>query len=198
MYNPLQNAAIFLLNTALGIYITLVLLRLLLQILRADFYNPICQFIVKITNPVLVPLRKFIPGLFGIDFAAVILLFLLQFILLSGLHFIISGSMFNLSIGVFSGLVILAFGKLLSLTLSVFTFSIFIYVIISWFPSATQNPIFPLIYTLCYPILAPIKRKITPVAGLDLSPLIALILLQLTKYIIIEPIMHLAGKVMLY
>ena len=98
MYNPFQNAGIFLLNTIFGIYITLLLLRFLLQILRADFYNPVCQLLVKITNPLLTPLRRVIPGFFGIDFAAIVLLFILQFVLIYALNFIISGGILSLNI----------------------------------------------------------------------------------------------------
>ena len=74
MESYLSDAALFLVDTILGIYILLVLLRFLLQLVRADFYNPISQFIVRATNPPLVRLRRFIPGLWGVDLAALLLL----------------------------------------------------------------------------------------------------------------------------
>ena len=72
------NAGVFLINTVFGLYILIVMLRFLLQLVRGDFYNPVSQFLVKVTSPALVPLRRVIPGLFGIDFAAVFLLLVLQ------------------------------------------------------------------------------------------------------------------------
>ena len=79
MGNPyIGNAATFLVNTLFGIYILIVMLRFLFQLVRADFYNPVSQFIVRATNPPLRPLRRFIPGLGGIDLAAPILMLALK------------------------------------------------------------------------------------------------------------------------
>ena len=80
MDNFLANAGSYLISTIFGLYIIIVLLRFLLQAVRADFYNPLSQFIVKATAPVLNPLRRIIPGLFGIDIASILLAYSLQYI----------------------------------------------------------------------------------------------------------------------
>ena len=76
--NPLSNAGVFLISTLFGLYILAIMLRLILQMVRADFYNPVSRFIVKITNPPLKPLRRFIPGFAGIDMASVFVMMVLQ------------------------------------------------------------------------------------------------------------------------
>ncbi|PWS15420.1 YggT family protein, partial [Klebsiella pneumoniae] len=76
--NYIQNAAVYLIELLYGLYILIVLVRFLLQTARANFYNPISQFVVKATNPLLVPLRRIIPGYGGVDIAALVLLYLLQ------------------------------------------------------------------------------------------------------------------------
>ena len=80
MDNFLVNAGSYLISTLLGLYIIIVLLRFLLQMVRADFYNPLCQFIVKATSPILIPIRRVIPGLYGIDIASLLLAYCLQYI----------------------------------------------------------------------------------------------------------------------
>ena len=78
MGSPFGDAATFLVETLFGLYVLAVMLRLLLQFFRADFYNPVSQFLVKITNPLVVPLRRVLPGLGGLDLSSLVLSLLLQ------------------------------------------------------------------------------------------------------------------------
>ena len=118
----LLNPLAFLVDTLFSLYILVVMLRFLLQTVRADFYNPITQFLVKLTNAPLKPLRRIIPGWGGIDVASLVLAFLLQFIGL-GLLLAISGA--PLGVALLPGLLIATLTKLVSLLLYIYLFSIF-------------------------------------------------------------------------
>ena len=186
-----SNAAVFLIQTVFGIYMLAVLLRLLLQIVRADFYNPFSQFLVKITNPVLVPLRRVIPGLFGVDLASVLLLLALQMAELALIGLI------NHHGWQLSGLLLLAVADLIALLLNVFLFSILIQVILSWVRPGEYNPLSALLYSLNEPLLAPARRMLPPMAGLDLSPIIVLVALQLASRLIVAPLSDMGRVFML-
>lgn len=175
-------SAVFLIQTLFGLYILAVMLRLLLQWVRADFYNPVSQFLVKITNPPLRPLRRVIPGWGGIDFASVLLLVALQMLEL----FLV-----NTTLGTSQPVAGLAFSAviaLLNLLVNIYVFAIIIQVILSWVAPNTYNPVTGLIHHLTEPLLAPARRMIPPISGIDLSPLAVLVLLQLTKMLIIAPL----------
>lgn len=186
-----SNAAMFLIQTVFGMYILAVLLRLLLQVVRADFYNPFSQFLVKITNPVLVPLRRVIPGLFGVDLASVLLLLALQMAELA-LIGLLSNQGWHLS-----GLLLLAAADLIALLLNVFLFSILIQVILSWVRPGEYNPLTALLHSLNEPLLAPARRMLPPMAGLDLSPIIVLVVLQLASMLIVAPLSNMGRAFML-
>ena len=184
------NAGVFLINTVFGLYILIVMLRFLLQLVRGDFYNPVSQFLVKATSPVLVPLRRIIPGLFGIDFAAVFLLLVLQImqLVLVGL---VKGYAFQPL-----GLVVMSIAELASLTLNIFFFSILIQVILSWVNPGTYNPVTALVYGLNEPLLRPARRLIPPVSGFDFSPLVVGVALKLVEMTLIAWLVN-TGKGML-
>ena len=176
------NAATFLIENLFGLYILLVMLRFLLQWARADFYNPVSQFIVKATQPALTPLRKFIPGFGGLDTAALVFMVILKIVelwLVAGLQGM------SPHIG---GLAMLSVAELLSLLIYVFIFSILIQVIISWVNPGMHNPVMGLLHSLSEPLLGPARRVIPPISGLDLSPIIVIIVLQLASMLVVAPI----------
>lgn len=184
----LSQASAFLIDTVFGLYILLVLLRFLLQLARADFYNPICQFLVKATNPPLKPLRRIVPGLWKIDLASVVLLLALQMTALWLIH-LAAGRSISIE-----GLFVLSMADLLGLTLNVFLVSILIQVILSWVgPGAHNNPVFSILYSLNEPLLAPARRVLPSMSGIDFSPLLVLIAIQLLKILVLSPISDL-GK----
>jgi YggT family protein len=172
--NPLE----FLITTLFSLYILAVMLRFLLGAVRADFYNPVSQFLVRITNPILAPMRKIIPSAGKYDTAALVLMLLLQLTSLI-LLVLLRGS--SLSI---VGLLLFAIAELVLLLINIFIFSIVVQVILSWVNPGTYTPVGALLYSLTNPVLAPIQRIIPPVAGIDLSPLFALIGLQVLKMLI--------------
>lgn len=179
----LSNSGVFLIHTLFGLYILIVMLRLLLQCMRADFYNPFSQFLVKATNPPLLPLRRIIPGFWGIDMAAVVLAYLLTMTEIALVSTLGHGG-----IPAIIGLCIMAFADLLSLTINIFLFAILIQIVLSWVSPQTNNPITNLLYSLTEPILGRARRIIPPFSGLDLSPILAIIFLQLLKMLLVAPI----------
>jgi YggT family protein len=181
--NPLE----FLIGTLFSLYILAVMLRFLLALVRADFYNPVSQFLVKVTNPLLAPLRRVIPASGKLDSSSLVLMLLLQITSL----FIIAllrGKQLSLIT-----LLVLALAELLSLVLNVFLFAILIQVIVSWINPGTYNPAISLLYSITEPVLRPCRRLLPPISGMDLSPIIALIGIQLAKMLLLPPLQHLAG-----
>jgi len=169
-----SNAGLFLLNVIFGLYIFAVLLRFLLQLVRADFYNPIAQFLVAITNPPLKPLRRVIPGMYGIDFASLALLLLLELVLQTLL-----ATLLNQPVTV-ATLFVRGIFDLLHSTLNVFLFGILIMVILSWI-NPYPNALSQLLGRLTEPLLRPARRAIPSLAGIDLSPMLVMLVLILMQ-----------------
>lgn len=178
-----SNAGIYLIKTVFGLYIVALLLRILLQWVRADFYNPVVQFLVKITNPPLLPLRRMVPGLYGLDLAGVILILVLKLAQLA----LIFGLVGHLPS--FGGLVVVAVAQLLDLLISVLFWAVIIGAVLSWVNPDPRQPLVILLYQLTEPILQPARNVIPPMGGLDLSPIAVLILLQLTRILLIAPLL---------
>ncbi len=184
------NAATFLIETVFFLYILLVMLRFLLQWTRANFYNPVSQFIVKATQPPLAPLRRIIPGFGGVDLAAAVFMFALKFIELWLIYGLLG---ITPQVG---GLAILTIAELLGLLVNVFIVSILIQVIISWVNPGMSNPIMGLLHSLNEPLLAPARRLIPPISGFDLSPIFVFICLQLVSILAVAPIRDLARSML--
>jgi YggT family protein len=162
----------YLIGTLIDLYITAVMLRLLLQWVRADFYNPVCQFLVLITNPLLIPLRRVIPSVGKLDTASVVLMLLLEVI---GVWIVLQfadRSMDAVTLLLFSVV------KLLMTLLWTYFFLIIALVILSWVGQRARHPIVPLIVQLTDPVLAPVRRVLPNLGGFDLSPLFALIFIR--------------------
>lgn len=194
MFFYLGNATVFLIQVVFGLFILLTMVRFLLQLARADFYNPLSQAIVRITNPLLLPLRKIIPGLWGADLAAVVLLFVLKFVelFLIGDNRLFAG-LLQLSGQSFAhpaGLAVFAIADLLQMAIYIEMFALFVQVILSWVSphGAYGSPVAGLLYSLTEPLLRPARRILPPMGGLDLSPFVVFILLQLTIMILVAPI----------
>lgn len=181
------NPVVFLIQVLFGAYILVVMLRFLLQLMKADFYNPISQFIVKVTSPVLIYLRRIIPGLGGIDMASLFFMWILKVIELA---LIISLAGLPISLMLFAW----AIPELIRLAFNVFIFSILIQVILSWVNPGTYNPATALINSLTEPVLRPARRIIPPIGGLDLSPMASMIGLYLLQMLLLPPILHLTDS----
>jgi YggT family protein len=179
----LGQAALYLVQVVFGFFILLVLLRFLFQLARADFYNPMSQFIVSFTNPLLKPLRRVIPGVLGIDWAAVVLL-----IVLKALEIHLTAWFLGFQ-PLPAAVLVLALTGLLKLTVYVYIVAILIRAVLSWVnPYGTRHPFGNLLYGLTEPLLYPARRLLPAVSGFDLSPIIVLVLLQLTLFLVVRPI----------
>ena len=169
--NP-SGALIYLISTITDLYVTAILLRLLLQWVRADFYNPLSQFLVKATNPVLVPARRLIPSIGKLDTASVVVMLILelaQLAIISQLAPTEFGMQF---------LLLFAVRKLLFTLLMTYFVLVIARVIVSWVANQSRHPLIPLIYQLTEPVLRPFSKLVPPLGGVDLSPLFALIALR--------------------
>jgi YggT family protein len=195
----LLSPLMLIINTLFDLYILLVLLRFLLQMLRADFYNPVSQFITKLTTPPLRLLRRFIPSIGGQDSASIVLCLLLiyaKFLLMRELSIPaahIGGVMAPIGSVSYAGLFVLSIADLVALVLTVFLGAIIIQVIISWVSPGNYNPVIGLVNRLADPILKPIRKFIPPLGGIDLTPLFASLLLLVAKMLIVPPIIFLGS-----
>lgn len=182
----LSEPLIFLIDILAGAYILCVLLRFLLQWVRGDFYNPLSRFLVTITNPLLIPLRRIIPGWRGLDFASLTLALVLKLVSLGVIAMILGLSVTP------GGLVIGALAQLLSLVLYIFLFAIVVQAILSWVQPYGDNPMSSLLHSLTAPVIRPVRRLLPPVGGIDLSPMVAIIGLILLQMLLLKPLFVLA------
>ncbi|MDX1563310.1 MAG: YggT family protein [Gammaproteobacteria bacterium] len=162
----------FLIKTLTDLYLLTFLLRIILQATRADFYNPISQFIVAVTNPLVVPARRLLPSVRQIDLPTLAVLVVLQLIVTYVLVLLV-----GLNVRA-DQLIVLAAFRLVQLVLWTYTICIFVYVILSWVAQASYSPIAMLLGQIVAPVLRPFRRIVPLVGGFDLSPLFALILIQ--------------------
>ncbi len=174
-----ENPLVFLIDTLFDIYIAVLLLRFLLQQVGADFYNPISQFIVKITQPPVKIARRIIPAYRGVDLATLVLVAI--FIAIK-LFLLASMSSLNIS---FTALIIISLHDLVSLIFDIFIFAIFVQAILSWVNPDPYNPVMSILTSLTAPVLRPVRQLVKPISGLDLSPIVALIALMFIKRVVL-------------
>lgn len=173
-----SQIATFLISAIFSLYIGAVLIRLLLGFARADFHNPLSQVLVKITNPVLAPMRRFIPAVGKIDTSAVLLAFILT-VIKTTLLFLISKGALN-----FPQLLVFSVGDIIKTIIYIYIFALIIQAVISWVGSANGNPVVPLINSLTYPVVKPVRKFIPVVGMMDFSPLVAILLLNVLLIVV--------------
>lgn len=173
-----MSATYFLVETVFNLYLMVVLLRIWLQMARADFYNPFSQFVVKATNPLLIPLRRIIPGFGGLDLAGILLALVITMAKLSVLQ-ILQGKGFPPVLG----LLIAGAFDMLKQIFSLMFWILIIRALLSWI-SQGYNPFEAVLHQLTEPMLAPIRRILPPMGGLDLSILVLIIGLQFVQLLI--------------
>lgn len=179
-----SNPLIFLIDTLFSIYILIVALRIIMQWAQWEYHHPFVQMIIKATQVPVKALRQFIPPMGSWDTATIFLLFALTFAKLFLISTIQPGYAYS---GFFLGWLV---ADIFSLFITIFTFSIIIEVVLSWVvPPGTQNPIKPLIHSMNQPLLKPIRQNIPAMGALDLSPLIAVIGLQLLSMLVLPLLM---------
>ena len=177
----LNTAAVYVLQTLGSLYLLIVLLRFVLQLVRANFYNPLCQFTVKATQPLLKPLRRIIPSMFGLDMSSLVLAILLQLALMALTLLLTYGTTGNpLQLLIWSLIGVTA------LFLKIFFFALIISVILSWVAPASHNPGAELVNDICEPALAPFRKIVPNLGGLDISPILAFLVLKLIDMLVIN------------
>ena len=184
----LNTAAVYILQTIGSLYLLIVLLRFILQLVRADFYNPLSQFIVRATHPLLKPLRTIIPSLAGLDLASLVLAILVQLVLMALTLMLLGYGLDNPV-----QLLIWSIIGVTALFLKVFFFALIISVILSWVAQGSQNPTVALVNQICEPLLAPIRRILPGMGGLDLSPIVAFLILNLIDMLVIRNLAVMTG-----
>jgi len=185
-----SDTGMFLIDTVIGLYTLVVMLRFLFQLTGADFYNPISQTVVKLSNPPLVRLRRVIPSLPGIDTAAVVLLLILEMCRIAGINLLSGHS------PAIVGLVLLSVGELLELAIYIIIVSIFIRAMLSWFSGAGYTPVLRLMHTFTEPVLKTFRRLLPDTGGLDFSPIAVFIVLMVVLKIVVQPLLDF-GRAML-
>jgi YggT family protein len=166
-----MQAMLFLIDTAFNLFLMVVILRLWLQLVRADFYNPFSQFVVKATNPLVLPLRKIIPSIGSLDTATLLLAYAVVLTKLVILQLLQVGQVALLPS------VIFALIMLVKEALTLLFWILVIRALLSWF-SQGHSPVEMVMHQLTEPLLRPIRRILPPLGGLDLSVLVVLIGLQ--------------------
>ena len=185
----MTDPIIFLIDSLFSLYILAVLLRFLLQWCGADFYNPISQFLVKATHPPLRILRRFVPSIGKIDTSSLILMLSLQ-MLTDFSILLLKGVTINIG-----ALAVVSLTQLISLLLNVLVFAVFARALLSWMNPGVFNAAASILATLTEPLLDLCRKIIPNLGGIDLSPLAALLLLQLAKMVLLPPLHELAGLI---
>ncbi|MDR3416299.1 MAG: YggT family protein [Nevskia sp.] len=167
-----NNALLFLITSLLDLALCAFLLRVLLQLSRSDFYNPISQLVWRVTQPVVGPLSKAIPRWQRLDLAASLVLLLIALVYVE----VVAG-LIQYNPGWLSALWF-ALLKIASLALNLYTLSLFALALLSWVGPGVSNPAANVLWSLNEPLLRPVRRILPPIGGLDLSPVPVMLLLQ--------------------
>jgi YggT family protein len=177
----LNTAAIYVLQTIGSLYLLIIMLRFVLQLVRADFYNPLSQFAVRATQPLLKPLRRIIPSLFGLDMSSLVLAIIVQMILMALTLLLAYGTT-----GDPLHLLIWALIGVTALFLNIFFYALIISVILSWVAPGSHNPGAQMVNQITEPLLAPLRRILPSLGGLDISPILAFMVLKLLDMLVIN------------
>jgi len=172
----LNEIFVYLLQTALTLYLLAVLLRFLLQVARADFYNPISQFLVKATNPLVIPLRKVIPGLGGIDLSSLLLAVTLQGLGIVLMLLLLGSGLPNIIL-----IVLWSVLGVLGLVINIYFFALLAMIILSWIAPGDNHPALMLLFQITEPVMAPFRKVLPPMGGMDFSPILLFILINVIQ-----------------
>ena len=169
----------YLIQTLGSFFLTLVILRFLLQLVKADFYNPISLFIVNATQLVSNPIRALLPAFRSFDVASLVLAILLQWIIIQLTYTINNLGVVNFFIAISWGFV-----GILSMILNIYMYGLLATIVISWIAPQSQHPAITLINQIIYPAMDPFRRLIPPLGMIDLSPMLFFIVLNVIDYFI--------------
>lgn len=195
MGNSILAALSFLISVIFNLYALLLAVRFIMQLFRADYYNPLAQFVVKVTDPVLKPVRRIVPSIKSYDTSSLLLAFtvlLIKLVLLKTLsdeRVQVASAFFSLQIFSYGTLFLLAFVEVIHLLFNIFIYAMIIQAILSWFPNPATDSIRNLLSGITEPILRPIRKYVPPIGGLDLSILIGIIALFALRMVVTGTLM---------
>jgi len=178
MPSNVATAIVFVINALTSLYLLVLLLRFWLPWLQADFRNPLAQGILRLTSPLVIPVRRIVPPFGRLDTATILVAFIIQYVAVL---------LMMLVIGQTAGIApiaVTAIVKLVVLSINLFVYAIFIRIILSWISQGGYNPATAIITTLTEPVLRPFRRLIPPLGGFDISPIFAIILLVAATIIV--------------
>ncbi len=188
MTQNFANAGVFLIQTFFGIYFILIMVRFLMQVSRVDFYNPLCQGIIKITDPAIKPLRKLIPTVRGVDFATLAVGFVVQLVAIILIMLVLGGYPF---MPIYIAWVFLG---MFSIIFDIYFFALLIMVISSWIAPYSNHPALSLINQITEPLCAPARKLLPPMGGIDFSIILVFVVISLIdNYLVIHPLAGMLG-----
>ncbi len=190
MFNPLISAGTFLIQFIFETYILILMLRIVLQWVNTNPQNPLFMFIARLTDPLLQPMCRLLPALHGFDISATIVLLVLEVL---KLYFLI-GLENSLTVSPhLSGLVVLAFAQLLNQLINIFFYTIFGLAILSWIMPLAHGPIVEILVRITEPLLRPVRNCLPSIAGLDLSPVVVLVVLKLINIALVGSLLQIGS-----
>jgi len=188
MTDNFANAGVFLIQTFAGLYFILVMVRFLMQVSRVDYYNPICQGIVKITDPPIKPMKKLIPTIRGVDFATLLIAMLVQLIAITLIMLIKGGWIFH---PVYIAWTLVG---MFSMIFDIYFFALIIMVIASWVAPYGSHPVLTLVQQLTEPVCGPARRLLPPMGGLDFSIILVFVAITLIdQFLVVRPLAMMLG-----
>lgn len=199
MGNPALNAIGFILGILFNLYATVVAVRFVMQVVRADYYNPFAQAVVKLTDPLLVPLRRVIPSVKRYDTASLVLVFAVLLLKMLVFKFLSLGAVPALGQSALVGQ--LPMIKILLLTVldvihqffNVFIYALIIQAILSWIPGASGNPVQGMVAAIGEPVLRPVRKFVPAMGGIDLSVFFTIIGLFALRIFLLGSLQQLFG-----
>jgi len=179
MAQNFANAGVYMVQTFFGLYTILIMVRFLMQVSRADYYNPICQSIIKLTDPGIRPLRRILPSVYGVDFATLAAAFIVQLIGVMLIMMLWGAPVF---MPIYVAWVLLG---LVSIIFSIYFFALIIMVISSWIAPQSGHPALSLVYQIIEPICAPARKLLPPMGGMDFSIILVFVFINIVDEILV-------------
>ena len=188
MTENFTNAGVYLIQTFFGIYFILIMVRFLMQVARVDFYNPLCQGIVKVTDPAIKPLRRILPTVRGVDFATLTVAFIVQLIAVVLVMLIVGGYPF------LPEYIAWVFLGMFSIIFDIYFFALLVMVISSWIAPYSNHPALSLIKQLTEPLCKPARKLLPPMGGIDFSIILVFVFISLIdNFLVIQPMAKMLG-----
>ncbi len=190
MTQNFASAGVYLIQTFFGLYTIVIMLRFLMQVSRADYYNPICQAIVKITDPAIKPFRTVIPTVYGVDFATLTVAFIVQLVAVMLIMMLYGYSFIQ---PIYVAWVLLG---LFSIIFKIYFFALLISVIASWLAPYSSHPALTLVHQITEPLCIPARKLLPPMGGIDFSIILVFVFINIIDNIlVIAPLAKMLGVV---